>query len=105
MKKVKTYVLYILDSDLAYEDERLEELQNELDNDIGAPNSGLTVNYTPMNEVSKYTVGIWALAKTETENKDIIDQIECILKSKKLTYSKSETYVILDGETWYKELN
>lgn len=105
MVKVKTYVLYILDSNFAYEEKRIEELQNELDKIIGYKKSGLNINSTPISKFSEYTVGVWALAPTESENKKIIDKIKHSLDTKDILYTERESYTIWDGEKCYIEFS
>lgn len=101
---VKTYLVYLPQWDNAFNQEILIDFQKKIDQKVGNENTGININYTPFNEVTKFTVAVWALGLTEKDNKMIIDKVEKFLEQEKIEYIQFESCLKINEEKVYIEI-
>lgn len=102
--KVKTFLVYLPKLDIAFDQEKLSGFQKEIDNVVGFEKSGINLNHTPDNKLTSFTVALWALGKTEVENREIIDKIESHLHEKQIVFQEYESYLVWNEERVYIEI-
>jgi hypothetical protein len=90
--------------DIAYDQDKINTIQKELDDLVGFQKSGITLNHTPYNKVTQYTIAIWALGRTEEENQKIMNEIKAYLQNKNYESSEYESYIIWDEGKIYIEI-
>ncbi len=102
--KVKTFLIYLPSLDIAFNQEKLQNLQKELDDIVGYKKSSIVLYSTPCNEVTSFTVVLWALGRTEAENREIIDKATAYFQEKDVPTYEAENYLMWDEEKIFIEI-
>lgn len=102
--KVKTFLIYLPALDIAFNQEKLQNLQKELDDIVGYKKSGIVLYPTPCNKMTSFTVVLWALGRTEAENREIIDKATVYFQEKDVPTYETENYLIWDEEKIFIEI-
>ena len=101
--RIVTYKFY-LQEDVVYDDLLLSQLQSGLDRCCDNKKTGITIEHTPENKFGKFSAVIYMLGKTEDENKLLKEKVEDYLKKKGWKYQVFNTFLLVDEERIYIEL-
>ena len=102
--KVKTYLVYLPELNIAFDQDKLSGFQKELDEVTGFEKTGINLNHTPYNKITRFTVAIWALGRTEDENREIMNKAEKYLEEKNIVFHEYESYLSWNEEKIYIEI-
>lgn len=102
--KVRTYLVYLPKLDIAFDQKKLDDFQKEIDEVVGFEKSGINLNHTPYNKATSFTVALWALGRTEAENREIMDKIESYLREKDVAFHEYESYLTWNEERIFIEI-
>lgn len=102
--KVRTFLLYLTELDIAFDQKKLNDFQKILDDNVGAKKTGIVLYPTPYNVVTTFTVVLWALGSTEEENRKIIDKVKKLLNENNIVFKDAESYTIWNEQKVYIEI-
>ncbi len=102
--KVRTFMAYLPELDIAFDQKKLDQFQKTIDDIVGSERNGIVLYHTPYNPVTSFTVGLWALGRTEKENREIMDKARTYLGKENIRVEETCAYVIWNEGKFYTEI-